>query len=110
MNQDVIEAMVEVFRNEKTPKTEVAEIFRVCAKQMGNTLVVSDPKTKNKFKTQFEIQQKYEELNQRMSENTPGDMFGNASVDGQRYILEWVLGQHDSDESIDEILDKVGKK
>lgn len=47
------------------------------------------------MKTQKEIEEKYDELNQRMAKMSPGDMFGIASSDGQRYILEWVLGQHD---------------
>ena len=47
------------------------------------------------MKTQKEIEEKYEELNKRMSKMEPGDMFGVASTDGQRYILEWVLGNHD---------------
>ncbi len=110
MNQDVIEAMVEVFKKHDLPDKQIAEILRVCAGQMGTRLVVSEIKNKDKLKSKFEIEQKHEELSQRMSEKSPRDMFGNASVDGQRYILEWVLGQHDSDESIDEILDKVGKK
>lgn len=46
------------------------------------------------MKTEEEVQAKYEELNKRMSKMEIGDMFGTASTDGQRYILEWVLGHH----------------
>ncbi len=46
------------------------------------------------MRTAKEIKAKYDELNERMNKMEPGDMFGTASTDGQRYILEWVLGQH----------------
>lgn len=46
------------------------------------------------MRTQKEIEKKYDELNERMAKIMPGDMFNVASTDGQRYILEWVLGQH----------------
>ncbi len=66
------------------------------------------------MKTQKEIEEKYEELNQRMADNMPTEesikelkslkgldalekMFKRSSdtisIDAQRYILEWVLGQ-----------------
>lgn len=106
MNEEVINALAKVFKKHDLPSLEIAEIFRVCAKQMGTTLVVSDTKTKNKMKTKFEIEEKHKELSQRMSQTSPGDMFQTASVDGQRYILEWVLGQHDEDPSLDEALGK----
>ncbi len=68
------------------------------------------------MKTQEEIEKKYEELNKWMRDNTPTEKSNNElkslkgldtlekmveqsslgiSIDGQRYILEWVLGQHD---------------
>lgn len=47
------------------------------------------------MKTQKEIEEKYEELNQRMAKMSPGDFFNVASTDGQRFILEWVLGRDD---------------
>ncbi len=68
------------------------------------------------MKTQEEIEKKYEELNQWMRDNVPTEKSNNElkslkgldalekmaerssheiSIDGQRYILEWVLGQHD---------------
>ncbi len=43
------------------------------------------------MRTEAEIKKKYEELNERMLKMTPMDMFGIASTDGQRFILEWVL-------------------
>lgn len=74
------------------------------------------------IKTQKEIEKKYEELNQRMSEISPtvtdiaelANIVKNKSkgtdlemltkvmekssntisIDAQRYILEWVMGQH----------------
>jgi len=93
--------MVELFKKSSIPTEEVSEILRICAKQMNETLVISDSKNKNKIKSLFEIEQKYEEINQRMSEMNGMDMFGTASTDGQRYILEWVLGQHDNDELLE---------
>jgi len=47
------------------------------------------------MKTQAEIEKKYEELNKRMSKLSPMDSFSIASTDGQRFILEWVLGKHE---------------
>jgi len=68
------------------------------------------------MKTQKEIEEKYEELNKRMSDNMPTaesnkdlgslkeiDAFekmakrsiDGISIDAQRYILEWVMGHHD---------------
>lgn len=47
------------------------------------------------MKTQEEIEKKYEELNQQMAKLDPGQYFEIASTDGQRYILEWVLGNHE---------------
>lgn len=47
------------------------------------------------MKTEKEIKEKYDELNKRMEAVAPWDSFKIASTDGQRYILEWVLGQHD---------------
>ncbi len=73
------------------------------------------------MRTQKEIEKKYEELNQRMSDLIPDEkdlqnlrekLSGNkelsgetlikimalpihtVSTDAQRYILEWVMGQH----------------
>lgn len=68
------------------------------------------------MKTQEEIEKKYEELNKWMRDNVPTEISNNElkslkgldalekmaeqsshgiSIDGQRYILEWVLGQRD---------------
>lgn len=48
-----------------------------------------------KIRSRKEIEEKYEELNERMVKNYgSGDFFNVASTDGQRYILEWVLMQH----------------
>lgn len=47
------------------------------------------------MKTRSEIEKKYEELNEQMSKLSPGQYFEIASTDGQRFILEWILGQHD---------------
>jgi len=68
------------------------------------------------MKTQKEIEEKYEELNKRMSDVSPTEESNkelaslkgleafekmaktstNAiSIDAQRYILEWVMGHHD---------------
>ncbi len=47
------------------------------------------------MKTKEEIEAKYEELNKRMESVVPWDSFNVASIDGQRYIIEWILGQHD---------------
>ncbi len=47
------------------------------------------------LKTEEEILKKYEEINQQMSRLSPGQYFEIASNDGQRFILEWVLGQHE---------------
>jgi len=68
------------------------------------------------MKTQKEIEEKYEELNKRMSANMPTKETNNElvalkgfealekmakrsadgiSIDAQRYILEWVLGNND---------------
>ena len=46
-------------------------------------------------KTRPEIEKRYEELNEQMSNLSPGQYYEIASTDGQRYILEWVMGQHD---------------
>jgi len=68
------------------------------------------------MKTLEEIEEKYEELNKRMSDNLPTeksikelaslkdlDVFekitqrsvDSISIDAQRYILEWIMGHHD---------------
>jgi len=68
------------------------------------------------MKTQEEIEEKYEELNKRMSANMPTESSNkelaalegfealekmakrsaeSISIDGQRYILEWVLYNND---------------
>ena len=47
------------------------------------------------LKTEVEILKKYEEINEQMRRLSPGQYFEIASNDGQRYILEWVLGQHE---------------
>ena len=104
MNHEIIKKMAELFEKFDLPADEVAKIFRECSNLMGETLVVSEDKNKNKLKSRFEIEQKYEELNQRMSKVSPMDMFGTASTDGKRYILEWVLGLHDEDKPLQEIL------
>ena len=44
-----------------------------------------------KMKTEKEIQEKLVELNKRMAKLLPSDMFGVASTDGQRFIIQWVL-------------------
>lgn len=44
-----------------------------------------------KMKTEKEIKAKKEELNKRMAEISPMDMFSVASTDAQRFILDWVL-------------------
>jgi hypothetical protein len=46
------------------------------------------------MRSQEEIEKKYEELNKQMSSLDPGQFFEIASTDGQRYIIEWILGQH----------------
>lgn len=43
------------------------------------------------MKTEKEIRAKKAELDKRMAELSVGDMFGVASTDGQRFILDWVL-------------------
>ena len=43
------------------------------------------------MKTEKEIRAKKVELDKRMAKLTVGDMFGVASTDGQRFILDWVL-------------------
>jgi len=50
---------------------------------------------KEGMKTRAEIEKKFEELNEQMSRLSPGQLFEVASTDGQRFILEWVLGQHE---------------
>jgi len=95
MNDKIIKEMAEIFEKFDLDPKEVSQIFRVCAELMGCTLVVGDDKTNGKLRSKFEIEQKYEELNQRM---TNADMFSSTSIDGQRFILEWVLGQHSSNE------------
>lgn len=101
MNHDIIKEMTEIFKKHNLSSEEVAKIFRVCAELMGETLVISDNKTKNKMKTRFEIEQKYEELNQRMAQKTNSmlPMMDPIimSIDGQRWLIEWILGQHDED-------------
>jgi len=68
------------------------------------------------MRTQKEIEEKYEELNKRMSANMPTESSNQElavlkgfealekmakrsadgiSIDAQRYILEWVLGNND---------------
>jgi len=47
------------------------------------------------IRSRKEIEERYEELNERMREiSGKGDIFNVASTDGQRYILEWVMKQH----------------
>ena len=91
MDHEIIKQMGEIFEKSDLDPKEVSQIFRVCAELMGCTLVVGDDKTNGKLRSKFEIEQKYEELNQRMKN---ADMFSSTSIDGQRFILEWVLGQH----------------
>ena len=43
------------------------------------------------MKTEKEIRAKKEELDKRMANLTVDDMFGVASTDAQRFILDWVL-------------------
>jgi len=50
---------------------------------------------KDGMKTRAEIEKKFEELNKQMAKLSPGQLFEVASTDGQRFILEWVLGQHE---------------
>ena len=50
---------------------------------------------KEGMKTRADIEKKFEEVNDTMSRLSPGQYFEVASTDGQRYILEWILGQHD---------------
>jgi hypothetical protein len=50
---------------------------------------------KEGMKTRVEIEKKFEELNKQMAKLSPGQLFEVASTDGQRFILEWVLGQHE---------------
>jgi len=38
---------------------------------------------------------KIKKINARMAKTPVWDFWTNASTDGQRYILEWVLGHHD---------------
>ena len=54
------------------------------------TLVIQDG-----MKSRAEIEKKFEELNEQMAKLSPGQLFEVASTDGQRFILEWVLGQHE---------------
>jgi hypothetical protein len=74
-----------------------------CAKNVIN-LDFLDQKIKSRaptleikegMKSRAEIEKKFEELNKQMSRLSPGQYFEVASTDGQRYILEWILGQHD---------------
>jgi len=44
------------------------------------------------LRTEKEIRAKKAELDERMAKLTVGDMFGVASTDAQRFILDWVLG------------------
>jgi len=83
--------MAEIFKKHNLDAKEVSQIFRVCAELMGTTLVISEDKNDGKLRSKFEIEQKYQELNQRMKDS---DMFSKYSIDAQRFILEWVLGQH----------------
>ena len=46
------------------------------------------------LKTAIEIKKKYDELNLQLSQLSPSQYFEIASNDGQRFILEWVMGQH----------------
>ena len=48
-----------------------------------------------RMKTRPEIEKKFEEINDTMARLSPGQYFEVASTDGQRYILEWILGQHE---------------
>ena len=48
-----------------------------------------------RMKTRAEIEKKFEEVNDMMARLSPGQYFEVASADGQRYILEWILGQHE---------------
>lgn len=48
-----------------------------------------------RMKTRAEIEKKFEEVNDTMARLSPGQYFEVASTDGQRYILEWILGQHE---------------
>ena len=50
---------------------------------------------KEGMKTRSEIEKKYESLNEQMAKLSPGQHFEIASTDGQRFILEWILGQHE---------------
>jgi len=50
---------------------------------------------KDGMKSRAEIEKKFEELNEQMAKLSPGQLFEVASTDGQRFILEWVLGQHE---------------
>lgn len=52
-------------------------------------------KIKDGMKTRAEIEKKYESLNDQLAKISPGQIFEIASSDGQRFILEWVLGQHE---------------
>ena len=47
------------------------------------------------MKTLKEIEKKYQELNDRMAKIPMWDFWNRASTDGQRYILEWVMDEHD---------------
>jgi len=113
MDNPTVKDLAKVLDKHEISVEEAAPIMRICAEQMGETLVIEDPKTKDKFKSKFEIEQKLEELNQRMEKHT-SSMFSMMdpsvmSIDGQRYILEWVLGQHDSDPTIEEVMDTIPK-
>lgn len=50
---------------------------------------------KDGMKSRAEIEKKFEELNKQMAKLSPGQVFEIASTDGQRFILEWILGQHE---------------
>lgn len=48
------------------------------------------------MRTEDEIEEKYEELNQRMSNMSSDELFNVASTDGQRFILEWIMEKKSS--------------
>ena len=43
------------------------------------------------MKTQKEIEKKLKELDELMAKLTPSDIWNVASIDSQRYILQWIL-------------------
>jgi hypothetical protein len=50
---------------------------------------------KDGMKSRAEIEKKFEEINKQMAELSIEQVFEIASTDGQRFIIEWVLGQHE---------------